>query len=148
MNRTFKMSAVLIAVSVLAMATSTAEAAQPSKPKEIVVVGSKLMETGANHFVREARQALAVWVPRIMSLRDLDRDDLAQAAVERVSERLRHKSRAALAHVLRVLDHTLDLLERHGGRPRHKRAILDAAGSATGSIESAQRRAIAVLKEL
>jgi hypothetical protein len=148
MGRAFKMSSVLIAVSLLAMASSTAEAARASRPREIVVVGSKLMETHANHFVEEARKALAVWVPRIESLRDLGRDDLAEAAYVRVSERLRHKSRAAMAHVRRVMRHTLDQLARHGGTPRYERATRDAADGAKQSIKDARHRAIVALEAL
>jgi hypothetical protein len=148
MDRAFKMSSVLIAVSLLAMASSTAEAARASKPREIVVVGSKLMETYANHFVEEARKALAVWVPRIESLRDLDRDDLAEAAYVRVSERLRHKSRVAMTHVRRVMRHTLDLLARHGGTPGHEQDTRDAAGRAKQSIREAKHDAIVTLEAL
>ena len=148
MDRAFKMSSVLIAVSLLAMASSTAEAARASRPREIVVVGSKLMETHANHFVEEARKALAVWVPRIESLRDLGRDDLAEAAYVRVSERLRHKSRVAMTHVRRVMRHTLDLLARHGGTPGHEQDTRDAAGRAKQSIRDAKRDAIVTLGAL
>ena len=96
----------------------------------------------------EARKALAVWVPRIESLRDLGRDDLAEVAYVRVSERLRHKSRVAMTHVRRVMRHTLDQLARHGGTPRYEQATRDAANAARQSIQSAKRRAIAILEEL
>ena len=148
MNRTFRMSCVLIAVLMLAIAASTAEAARSSKPKEIVVVGSKLMETHANHFVQEADQALAVWVPRIESLRDLDRDDFAEAAVHRVSERLRHKSRVAMAHVRRIMRHTIELLARHGGNRIDEQDIRDVADAATESIEEVEQDTIATLERL
>jgi len=147
MNRTLKISAVLIALSLLVTTASTAEAARASKPKEIVVVGSKLMETHADHFVQTARHAVAVWQPRIESLLRAGREDLAEAAYTRVSERLRHKSRAATGHVHRVMLHSLKQLAKHGGDQRHVLAIQSAAATAKRRILDAERRAIAILAD-
>jgi hypothetical protein len=148
MNRTCYISAALIAVSLLAMATSTAEAARASKPKEIVVVGSKLMETHSSHFLQMADHVLAVWTPRIEFLRDMGRDDLAETTYLRVSERLRHKSRAAMAHVNQVLWHSLKQLAQHGGTLTHEQAIRDAADTSNRNIQNEERRVIAILASL
>lgn len=148
MNRRFSISAVVTAVSLLAVTSSTAEAARASKPKEIVVVGSKLMETHADHFAREAFHALIVWAPRTEFFRDIGRDDLAEAASTRVSERLRHKARAATAHVGRVKVHSLEQLARHGGTEEDVQAIHRAAIVAKRRILHVARHVIVILNGL
>lgn len=145
MNRTWKISSVLIVLWLVVVAAGAARAAPASKPKEIVVVGSKLMAARAQRFVREAERMLATWGPRIEGLRAMGRDDLADEAVRRVSERLRHKARAATADVGRIERRSLKLLAMHGGDETDVRAIQDAADAAERLIGETVQRIIGIL---
>ncbi len=137
--------ATITSAALLLLAASDAQAARSSKPREIVVVGSKLMEQQADGFVRFAEKLLNTSGPLIRRLRAASRDDLADEAVLRISERLRHKSRLAQAHVDRVAEWALQLLLLHNGTPADAAEVQAVREAALRRITEEEERIIGVL---
>jgi hypothetical protein len=135
----------LMGMVAVVLVAPAAEGARASKPKEIVVVGSKLMETHARNQVNQITAYVDGSVARIQRLFDLGLDAVAEEAVLRVSERLRHKSRLALALVDGAAARTLRLLERFDGTQDEILAVQSARGAARRAILEAERRLLGIL---
>jgi hypothetical protein len=133
------------AAALVLVVVPAAEAARSSKPKEIVVVGSKVKEVVRSNYAEQADRLLAASEPLILRLRAVGRDDLADEAERRVSERLRHKTRVALALIDGITDRTLRLLALHGGTAEDVDEVQRDTEAVRAAILATEQRILDIL---